>query len=59
MRTGVRMRRWLLVGMLCASPAFAQWENVKHTNIPRTPDGKPDLSAAVVSGWRSAGIDLQ
>src|SRR5437762_11808008 len=41
MKTG----HWLLVGMLSATPAFAQWENVKHTNVPRTADGKPNLSA--------------
>jgi hypothetical protein len=37
----------LLVVMLCAGPALAQWENVKHSNIPRTADGKPNLSAPV------------
>lgn len=30
---------------LTAMPAFAQWENVKGPNIPRTTDGKPNLSA--------------
>src|SRR5215813_12234121 len=35
----------LLVVMLSAVPALAQWENVKHSNIPRTADGKPNLSA--------------
>lgn len=28
-----------------SSPAFAQWANVPQPQVPRTPDGKPDLSA--------------
>src|SRR6266436_79013 len=43
----MKTTNWLLVGILSAAPALAQWENVKHTNIPRTADGKPDLSAPV------------
>jgi hypothetical protein len=31
--------------ILMCSPAFAQWVNVPPTAIPRTPDGKPNLSA--------------
>ena len=30
---------------MLAAPAFAQWEKVKSPNIPRTADGKPNLSA--------------
>ncbi len=26
-------------------PAFAQWRNIPQTGVPRTPDGKPNLSA--------------
>jgi hypothetical protein len=36
---------WLGVGMLFVAPAFAQWENVPHAKVPRTPDDKPNLSA--------------
>jgi hypothetical protein len=36
---------WLLIGMLSVAPALAQWENVPDPNIPRTRDGKPNLSA--------------
>ena len=41
----MKTTHWLLVGMLSAAPALAQWEKVTHTNIPRTADGKPNLSA--------------
>ena len=41
----MKATNWLLVGILSAAPALAQWENVKNTNIPRTADGKPNLSA--------------
>ena len=41
----MKTTHWLLVGILSAAPALAQWENVKNTNIPRTADGKPNLSA--------------
>ena len=36
-----------LIGILSvlAPPSVAQWENVKGSNIPRTADGKPNLSA--------------
>src|SRR5437867_115019 len=46
----MKITYWLLAGMLSAAPLFAQWENVKHTNIPRRADGKPNLSAAVPRG---------
>src|SRR5207237_5467341 len=44
---GDRMKttHWLLIGMLSAAPALAQWESVTRTNVPRTADGKPNLSA--------------
>jgi hypothetical protein len=35
---------WVVFG-LASSPAFGQWANVRSSNIPRTPDGKPNLSA--------------
>jgi len=41
----MKATNWLLVGILSAAPALAQWENVKQPNIPRTADGKPNLSA--------------
>ena len=31
--------------VLCSSPVFAQWANLPAPDIPRTPDGKPNLSA--------------
>lgn len=34
----------VLVGLL-AAPAAAQWLNVPQASTPRTPDGKPDLTA--------------
>ena len=33
------------VACLLASPALAQWINVPQAGTPRTPDGKPDLTA--------------
>jgi hypothetical protein len=40
--------RWLLpivfIGIMSA-PAFSQWLNYPSAGVPRTPDGKPDLSA--------------
>src|SRR2546430_13448732 len=41
------LRFSLTVGLLTAmsAPVLAQWENVKTPNIPRTADGKPNLSA--------------
>src|SRR5256712_13924786 len=41
----MKIVHWLLVGILSVTPAFAQWGNVKHANVPRTADGKPNLSA--------------
>jgi hypothetical protein len=41
----MKTTHWLLVGILSAAPALAQWENIKQTAIPRTADGKPNLSA--------------
>jgi hypothetical protein len=35
----------LAVVVCSCSPAFAQWTKVPPSHIPRTPDGKPDLSA--------------
>jgi len=35
----------LVVMSLVCSPAFGQWANVPLTPLPRTPDGKPNLSA--------------
>ena len=46
----MKATNWLLVGALSAAPALAQWENVKQTNIPRTADGKPNLSAPAPRG---------
>src|SRR5262245_32517303 len=40
------LMNWILVGILSAAPAFAQWETMK-SNIPRTADGKPNLAAPV------------
>src|SRR6059036_1115532 len=50
---------------LLSAPLAAQWVNFKTPGIPRTPDGKPDLSAPVprtadgkpdLSGiWRAPG----
>jgi hypothetical protein len=41
------MRRiaWLLMAIVTSLPATAQWLNVPAKGIPRTKDGKPDLSA--------------
>ncbi|MGA2882750.1 MAG: hypothetical protein ABSG13_27680 [Bryobacteraceae bacterium] len=43
------IRRWFTVlltgGMMLASPAYSQWAIYKTKNIPRSPDGKPNLSA--------------
>src|SRR5712692_9270126 len=43
----MKATNWLLVGILSAAPALAQWEKVKQTTIPRTADGKANLSAPV------------
>jgi hypothetical protein len=34
-----------LLALVAAAPAFAQWLNYPTPGIPRTPDGKPNLSA--------------
>lgn len=41
------MKTSLAAAILCAlcAPVGAQWVHVPASNIPRTPDGKPDLSA--------------
>jgi hypothetical protein len=41
------MKPRFLAALLCVAPAplLAQWVNVPAANIPRTSDGKPDLSA--------------
>jgi hypothetical protein len=41
----MRTRLLLAIMILMCSPAFAQWVNVPPTAVPRTPDGKPNLSA--------------
>src|SRR5213594_3762530 len=46
----MKATNWLLLGILSAAPALAQWENVKHTNIPPTADGKPNLAAPAPRG---------
>jgi hypothetical protein len=35
----------LALGVLLAAPAAAQWLNVPQASTPRTPDGKPNLTA--------------
>jgi hypothetical protein len=42
-----RARILLLAACISAIPASAQWLHFKTTGVPRTPDGKPDLSAPV------------
>jgi hypothetical protein len=37
---------WLVMGLVC-SPAFGQWTNVRSPNIPRMPDGRPNVSGPV------------
>ena len=46
----MKATNWLLMGILSAAPALAQWENVKPANVPRTADGKPNLSAPAPRG---------
>jgi hypothetical protein len=46
----MKATNWLLLGVLSAAPALGQWENVKQANIPRTADGKPNLSAPAPRG---------
>ncbi len=41
----MRTRLPLAIMILMCSPAFAQWANVPPAAVPRTPDGKPNLSA--------------
>lgn len=55
----------VVTAILLSAPLEAQWINLKTPGIPRTPDGKPDLSAPVprttdgkpdLSGiWRASG----
>ncbi len=40
---------------LISAPAFAQWLDHKTAGIPRTPDGKPNLSAPAANRRREAG----
>ena len=41
----MRMLLHLSIVLLVSSPAFAQWANVPVAALPRTADGKPNLSA--------------
>ena len=41
----MKTRLPLALMILMCSPAFAQWTKVPQTAIPRTPDGKPNLTA--------------
>ena len=41
------MKTILVCCGLLAAPAFAQWFDYPHKGVPRTPDGKPNLSAPV------------
>jgi hypothetical protein len=43
--TGTLTRTLLLAACVSTTPALAQWLHFKTPGIPRTPDGKPDLSA--------------
>jgi hypothetical protein len=36
---------WVLVWFVWSAPAAAQWISYPTPGIPRTPDGKPNLSA--------------
>jgi hypothetical protein len=38
-------KAWLSVTVILAAPAAAQWINHRDPRIPRTPDGKPNLTA--------------
>ena len=40
----MKARLWLVLALL-AAPLAAQWLNYKSPGVPRTPDGKPNLSA--------------
>ncbi len=40
-----RLRSLCAAAVLFAAPAFAQWLDRKTPGIPRTPDGRPDLTA--------------
>ncbi|HUI77565.1 MAG TPA: hypothetical protein VLY24_06600 [Bryobacteraceae bacterium] len=46
------MTRWLILAALAATPVFvhAQWLNHRTPGIPRTADGKPNLSAKAPRG---------
>ena len=35
----------IAIALLLSAPAFAQWANVPPAAMPRTPDGRPNLSA--------------
>ena len=41
----MRIVRLFAMLFLAAAPAFAQWANIPPPAVPRTPDGKPNLSA--------------
>jgi hypothetical protein len=41
----MRLRLLLAIFLLIGSPAAAQWAKVPPTPMPRTPDGKPNLTA--------------
>ena len=45
MRTRLGLALWLSVALLSAAPLPAQWIGLKTPFIPRTADGKPNLSA--------------
>ena len=54
----MKATNWLLVGILSAAPALAQWENVKQTTIPRAADGKPNLNG-IWQALNEANYDIQ
>src|SRR5438876_7001572 len=41
----MRIASLIAVLVLASAPVYAQWTKVPPANIPRTPDGNPDLSA--------------
>jgi hypothetical protein len=54
MSRGHSMNRWAITVLICAiwltgagTPAVAQWHNLPTPGIPRTADGKPNLTAPV------------
>ena len=48
----------LAVLLMASTPALAQWQGYPTPGIPRTPDGKPNLSAPAPRTFGHMGLEM-